>query len=698
MRRLISPGRLIFMAVITAGILGLYVSKLYKLQIIEGNANYEASINSIVSEEAVIAARGNMLDRYGRLLVSNRNCNDLLINEDDLFYSDRDDNEINAIILRMCSVIEENGDSYVDQLPITMTPPFEYTSMSDWQATLLNAWIENQDLDPSASAVEVMAAMRTRYGIDGNYSAAEMRKIAGVRYEVNVRYVVPTSSYVFAKDVSINTISSLMEADIPGFEVQVGYQREYNTTYAGQILGYTGSISSTQMKHYVDELGYPMDAVVGQAGAESAFEELLHGTDGVAEITRTSEGVVTSTVYSKAPQPGNHVYLTIDLEMQALAESILANYIETVNEAREAENRIKEARFEQPDSLISGGAIVAVDVRNGEPLCIASYPTYNPATFWDHYTELYEDESRPLFNRALMGMYAPGSTFKPCVALAGLCEGIIGVDSTYACTGQYTVYPDYQPYCTGVHGGLTVSDAITVSCNYFFFSLGDAVGIDLIDKYAALLGLGEYTGIELDESKGNVASPAVKAAAYAAYGPSEQGWYKADNLLAAIGQSVTGITPIQLARYAAALANGGKTYSCSILKAASSYDYSESVAEREPEVMSEVEANETIWNAIHTGMYGSANEYRGTAYSTFGGFEPTVASKTGTTQTGNNGVNDAFFICYAPYEDPEIAVAVALERGTMGANLADLARQVLEYYFDFQQRTQLTEDELTLLH
>ena len=693
MRKLISPGRLVFMALVLIGILAWYFATLYQLQIVDGTRYYNESVNSIVSHEDVIAARGNVLDRYGRMLVSNRTCNNLLIDVDELFEQE----DPNATILRMCRIVEENGDRYNDDLPISTTTPWEFKEMSDWDSTLMQAWLQANGMDSNASAVEVMAQMRTRYGIDGNYTAEEMRIIAGVRYSVNVRYVIATSDYTYAQDVSISTITALMEADVPGFEVQVSYIREYNTTYGAQILGYTGSIQGErQMAYYCNELGYPLNAEVGQEGVEMAFEELLHGVDGEAEITRTSEGVVTSTVYTKLPQPGANIYLTLDIELQGVAESTLANYIESTNAQRLEDNEIYKARGEADkiEDLITGGAIVAVDVRNGEPLCIASYPTYSLETFWDDYDDLLEDESNPLVNRALTGLYSPGSTFKPCMALAALSENLLSATEQITCGGRYEVYPSYQPYCTGRHGALTVSEALTYSCNIFFFTLGDTkLGIDLIDKYASLLGLGEYTGIELQEAKGRVASPAVKQALFA--DPWDQDWYAADTLLASIGQSVTGVTPIQLARYAAALANSGTAYSCSVLKSASSYDYSESVYNRVPEVMSQVETSETVWELIHEGMRGVVTT--GTARNEFYGFPYTVAAKTGTTQTGS-GTNSGFFICYAPYENPEIAVAVAVENGVMGANLATMARDVLEYYFNFEQSTQQTEKELTLLH
>ncbi len=695
MRKLISTGRLAVLGIFVFAVLSIFFVKLYQLQIVDGNRYYEESINSIHSEEDVVAARGNIMDRYGRLLVSNRNCNNLLIDVNKLFYSGLDDNEINARILQMCQIIDANGDSYNDELPISQDPPWEFEEMSIWQSTLMNGWLEQNDLPLDASAVEVMAMMRTRYGIDGNYSAQDMRIIAAIRYAVNVRYIVPTADYIFAQDVSINTITSLMEADLDGFDVQVSYMREYNTSYAPHILGYTGAMSDTQYKKY-SELGYPMNAIVGQAGAEAAFEELLHGTDGKMEVTSTSEGIITGTSYSKMPQPGNNIYLTLDIEMQGVAEAALANYIEDANIQTADRNAmyLLQGQRDKIKELITGGAIVAVDVNSGEPLCIASYPSFNLETFWDDYATLIEDEANPLMNRALQGMYSPGSTFKPCVAITALAEHLVSATEEITCTGLYDKYADagFVARCSGIHGPVTVDKAITYSCNYYFFTMGDRAEIDRIDKYAALLGLGESTGIELYEEKGHVASKAYKAELWA--GTRDANWYSADNLLAAIGQSVHGLTPLQLARYAASLANGGKTYSCSILKSASSYDYSESVYEREPEVMSEVKLEQYMWDLIHSGMRGVVTE--GTAQPQFRDFPYEVAAKTGTTET-NSSTADAFFICYAPYEDPEIAIAVAVENGSFGANTSLLAQDVLRYFFEFRQATQANERELTYL-
>ncbi len=698
MKKLISPGRLATLGLLLAVVLALYFTTLYKLQIVEGTANYEMSTNSIVSEETVIAARGNILDRYGRLLVSNRNCNNLLINIAELFpYDDTDENNVfaNASILRMCSIIAENGDSYTDELPITRTAPFEYTDMDIIQRTRLQAWLKANGLEPDASAVEVMARMRSRYGIDNNYTAEEMRTVAGVRYEINIRYVINTSDYVFAEDVSIDTITALMEADVQGFEVQVSYIREYNTAYAAHLLGYTALMDENAYETYKDK-GYKFNATVGREGAERAFEDYLHGTDGVAEVTRTSEGVVTSTVYKEAPEPGSHVYLTIDIELQAVAEQALATFITDTNLSRTEKNAAKEINGQETTPLIDGGALVAIDVNTGEPLCIANYPSYNLSTFLDDYSTLLADKTRPLYNRALQGTYSPGSSFKPVTAIAALSRHFIDAETPLSCEGVYLAYADqgYTPHCTGVHGTISVTEAITMSCNLFFYQVGDLIGINNIDETAAELGLGQKTGIELAESEGRVGSPAWKEVLYRG---SETDWFAGDTLQAAIGQSDTKLTPIQLARYCAALANWGTVYDCSILKSISSYDYSESIYERTPTVANTLDIDEYVWELVRDGMIGVANDPMGTAVGTFYGYTPTVAAKTGTTETGST-TPDAVFICYAPAEDPEIAIAVVAEKGDHGSALAPVAKQVLDYYFSFQQSTQQTENELTLLH
>ena len=712
MKRLISPGRLAFLGLALAAILTLYFSTLYKLQIVDGNRYYEESTNSIVSEETVIAARGNIMDRYGRLLVSNRNCNNLLIKSDELFpYEDVDENNAyaNSAILRMCGIVTENGDAYTDELPITPSTPFQYTeSMTALQRTRLDAWLKANGLDSDASAVEVMARMRSRYGIDNNYSAEEMRIIAGIRYEINIRYVVNTSDYVFAEDVSIDTITALMEADVPGIDVQVSYIREYNTAYAAHILGYTGLMDEEEYETYKEQ-GYKLNATVGKSGAELAFENYLHGNDGTAEVTRTSEGVVTSTVYKEAPEPGNHVYLTIDILLQEKVERILDSGIQVLMRERLNKKAEREAvgewKFKDGYWEITGAAAVVVNVKTGEPLAIASWPSYDVSTIIENYAQLLETPNAPLFNRALMGAYAPGSAFKPCTAIASLTEGIINTEKKVKCEGVFTKYAadGYAPECwiwTAMlpehytHGELNITEALLHSCNYFFYTVGNELGVDKLGEYAHNFGLGEYTGIELTETPGNMSNQAN----HMDYAGSE--WRIGDTLQAAIGQSDSVFSPIQLAEYCATVANSGERHSASILKEVRSYDYSDNIYERKSEVLSRVRTADFNWAAVQEGMHLVANSPLNENVSKYFIDLPrsrAVAAKTGTAQKGENIVNDAIFICYAPFYDPEIAVAMVIERGESGSNNAFMARQIIDAYFDLKSYSDTSEEEMTLL-
>lgn len=703
MEKLVKPARLAVMALISIALVIVAVITLYKLQVVEGKAYYEESRNNVVTNKTVTAARGNLLDRYGRVLVENRVCNNLIINTVELFQEDDPDYvQANANILRLVNTVLAYGDTYTDTLPITREPPFEYTEMTDIQRATLKAYLADHKLDPDSSAVEVLAYMRSRYKIDTSYSAEDFRTIAGVRYEINSRYIhnFATSPYIFAEDVSMNLITTLMEKDIPGFDVQSGFVREYNTTYAAHILGYVGMMSSAQLEKYT-QLGYSNDAMVGQAGAEEAFEEYLHGTDGKARVTSTATGVVTSTVYTEETVPGNHVYLTLDIGLQEATENALNSYIVPENDARQAKNDEldtyggSESEYKQ---LITGGAAVVVDVSSGEPLAIASWPNYDISTFLDHYSEIVSAENTPMFNRALQGTYAPGSTFKPCTAVAGLTEGKIDLGTEIECTGTFDKYKEYgyTPHCwiygSGVHGSLNVSGAITNSCNCFFYTVGDYLQISLMAKYAKLLGLGESTGIELYEDTGVMTSDQLYQERYG------RDVYAGETIAAAIGQAESQFSPLQLAEYCAAVANGGTRYTASILKTVYCYDFSETVYERDAEVLSRVDTEPEYWEAIHQGMRGVViDPVVGSCYNLFKDSPYSLAAKTGTAQIGEGRTNNAVFICYAPYENPEVAVAVAVEHGSAGSSIASIARDILDYYFAFRDSTVALESDGVLL-
>jgi penicillin-binding protein 2 len=710
MKKLVSTGRLFAFGLLVVALLALCVGTLYKLQIIEGAAYYEESQNKQGSEQTVTAARGNILDRYGRVLVSNRECYNLKISDKRLFSDEVEDP--NAVILQMINMVEAAGDKYTDDLPITKEPPFEYTNMTDIQRMLLNAYLKDKGLDEDTTAVELMSYFRTRYDIAGSYNAEEMRKIASVRYAVNVRYAINTNPYVFVEDASIDLISDLMGVVGNVVEVETSYIREYNTQYAAHILGYVQAMSDADMEKYrpgKENSTYDYDTKVGKDGVELAFENWLHGTNGKATVERTASGTVTSTIYTEDPVPGNHVYLTIDIQLQEAVERILETGIQTLQLKRDEDNlkAVSEGRTDDVREDIQGGAIVVVDIKTGEPLAIASYPTYNLSTLLEDYDEISSTEYDPLFNRALLGAYAPGSTFKPCTAIAGLSENIINTETQILCDGVFTKYSDqgYAPECWIytqdhlTHGNDNVTEALKDSCNIFFYTVADNLGIRKLMEYAEDFGLGESTGIELVETTGNMANPDN----HLTYDVDE--WVDGDTVQTGIGQSDSLFTPLQLAEYCAAIANGGTRHSAALLKSVRSFDYSRQLYQKDTEALSTVETADYNWAAVQRGMYLMANDISSSSLTvyyalgnySYNGVSLPVAAKTGTSQLGEDKTNNAIFMCYAPFDDPQIAISIVVERGQSGANLSSMARNVLDAYFGLGDKSSTADSEYTLL-
>lgn len=702
----IKKDRLLILASVFAVLLVVYIVFLYKLQIVEGERYYAENRNYTISNSTVTAARGNILDRYGRIIVSNKSSYNLVINTNELFPDD-DSVDANKMILELVELIRSYGDDYIDELPITTAPPFEFTEMSPIDKARLEAYMKTNHVDVDASAVEVLSSMRTRYKIDSNYSAEEARIIAGVRYCVNVRYLINTSDYVFVQDADMKLITTIRENNMPGVDVKESYVRSYNTQYAAHILGYVGLMNDSEYEKY-SALGYAGDAKVGKDGVEYAFEKYLHGTDGKVQTTSAADGTVISKMYTVEPQPGNNVYLTLDIALQEVAERALANRITAIRAERGYDadgNRVEglaDPNYEvdeDMDDKITGGGVAVVDIKTGEPLVIASYPTYDASTLQENYSELLAAENAPLFNRALQGAYAPGSTFKPCAAIAALNEKAISTGTQLRCDGVYTRYHDmnYEPECWIYAEGLThgldnVVEALRDSCNCFFYEVGYLLGIDKLSRYGKAFGLGEHTGIELYEETGNMSNKDN----HLVYAGVE--WMPGDTLQAAIGQADSIFTPLQLAEYCAAVANSGTRHSAAVLKEVRSYDYSTKLLDRESQVLSTVTAEQYNWDAVHEGMYQVANHPDGSGYATFRDYTASsVACKTGTAQKGENITNDGIFICYAPVEDPQIAVAVVIERGGSGSRCAKVGRDILEAYFNFKTATDVTEIEGRLL-
>lgn len=689
MNKLVNYKRVIALLVILILIVIIYFVFLYKLQIVEGDEYKEESQNNVAKVQDVTAARGNLLDRYGRLLVTNENSYNIVINENELFDYDNP----NEILLNLANFVESKGAKYIDTLPITKSPPFEYTSMDNSQKIALQAFLNANDLDANITAVELMSYLRSRFEIDNNYSAEESRIIAGLRYEINVRYIDNSglSSYIFVEDADMSLITALLENDFPAISIQTSYTRSYSTDYAAHILGYTGLMNAEEYEQYKDD-GYSMNAIVGKDGVEKAFEKYLHGEDGQANIVTTKDGEIKSTVYTKEPVPGDNVYITIDLSLQEAVEQCLASGVETL----EASARNSHPSWTEEDGpIVTGAAAVVVNVQTGEPLAMASYPTYKLSTLNEDYSSLLEDSRSPLFNRTTLGTYTPGSTFKPCSAIAALTSNTIGLDTYVYCDGVFHKYEadGYAPKCwiyssTGSgHGSENVVTAIRDSCNVFFYTIGDETGITILDETSAKLGLGQSTGIEISEETGNMAGPNNR----------DTEWYAADTVQAAIGQAESSFTPLQLAEYCAAIANSGTVHTASLLKMVKSYDNSQIIATRNNVVMSTLESSQSNWEAVQEGMKLVAQDPKGSAYSTFGDYDISVAAKTGTAQTGSETTNNAVFICYAPADDPQIAIAIVAERAGAGASLAPIARDIMDYYFSAQDLSRPVDNDLTLL-
>lgn len=658
----IHPLRIALLAAIPIILCCVILAALYGLQAVNSADYLEESLNSAYRTETVPAARGDLLDRYGRVLVTNRVSYDLTIQRSRLVT----DPNPNGIILALIDLVAEKGIRHTDTLPLTLTAPFDYTAMSETQRSRLNDYVNHFGLGESVRPDELMQWFRAHYSIPESYSDADARLAAGVRWELELRALFGIADYVFASGLDTDLIAAILERCYPGVSVVTGSVREYKTTYAAHLLGRVGAISEDQLAHF-QELGYPLNAVVGQDGAEAAFEEYLHGTDGQRVTVRNAAGEITGSYYTVEPKAGSDVRLTIDLDCQQVTEDALARAVRRINE-----DRLAEAKDVNAVQLAQTGAAVVVQVGTGDLLASASYPSYDLSRFYEDYEALSADPTAPMFNRAMQGTYAPGSTFKPVTAAAALSEGVITPETKIYDRGILDDYEGDSFTCwiyPGSHGNINVKEALQMSCNYFFYTVGRELGVDKLDEYAEAFGLGQPTGIELPERSGILASQEYKKSAVG------EEWYIGDTIQAAIGQSYHLFTPLQLATYAATLASGGVRYETHLLSGVNG----ENAFTFQPAVADTVEASADAFRVIKEGMY-MASRYGSAAY-VFGDYEIPVCSKTGTAQVDEKRENNAVFIAFAPMEEPEIALAIVVESGANGYYLAEVARDIFDWYF-----------------
>ena len=689
-------GMLLLLAVILFG-LG---SSLYDAQMIHWAEYLARSQNSIAETQTVEAARGDILDRYGRVLVSNRVTYQVALNTDAM------EKNRNDILLALIRIARDAGVEWEDTLPITAQPPFRYTTDTPFQypttdeegspTTSLTRlgrlavkmkWIDDPTADgaqgaPLPTAEELLEKMRESFQLE--LEGADMRAVAGVLYELYYRSMVNSwPPYVFAEGVDIDFISKVKEQGLSGVEIEAATVRTYNTEYAAHLLGRVGAIENWDAYKDLDLDGdgtpdYEMDDTVGKEGAELAFESYLRGTAGVREVERNTSGKVVSEKWTTAPQPGDNVVLTIDIDLQKQVEDILSQAI---------------PQLASEDT--EGAACVVMDVNRAEVLASASYPSYHLATYSADLAENSADPLKPFLNRAFQGVYAPGSTFKMVTAVAGLESGIIEPDTEIMDTGVYTYYQDDGPQCwywrqyRRKHGLVNVSEALEVSCNVFFFDVGRRVGIQGLQEFAAKFGLGEPTGIELYEETGVMAGPEYTQS-------MGQTWYEGSTLSVAIGQESSQFTPLQLANYIATLVNGGTRYSAHLLKEVKSSDFSQVLYTYEPEVLDSIDIQPENLDAVKAGMLALTTG-KGSLARYFQDLPVQVGAKTGSAQVNAETESNAVFVCFAPYDDPQIAISLVVEKGGSGSTLASIAADILRYYFSAEESREETLTENTLI-
>lgn len=658
-------GVLILLIAVMAGIFGV---RLYDVQVTQASQVDHTPSGSHTYRTRVTAARGEILDRNGKVLIGNRASYNLTLIYAIVFSAENP----NENLRKLTNLCNELGLEMTDHFPVTMEKPYTYTTdeySSTWNS-YFKTFLDERGWDSDISAPQLIRRLKDTYHLPADWTEEEARRVISIRYELDLRRWTSLPTYVLLNDVDSVSLAAITELNIPGVNVETSTVRQYNTTYAAHILGRIGLMNAEEYEIY-KEKDYAMDAYVGKEGLERAFEDDLHGTDGLRVTTISADGTVLEEYYKTMPQAGKNIELTIDIDLQKVSEDALKAHILSLRE---------------DDGDAEGGAVVVQQVKTGQILACASYPTFDPATYSQKYNELLETDFAPLYNRALQAAYPPGSTYKMVTTIASIDSGTIGRWVEIEDKGIYRRFEDvgYTPRCMlyttagATHGYVNAMEALAVSCNYYFYEVGYQTGITKIDEVAKALGLGEATGVELDESVGRRANAETKKLLYS---KGYDGWYDADTVAAAIGQSENRFTPMQLACYTSALANHGTRYRATFLQRVLSSDYSELLYESTPVVASQLNISDEAYAAYTEGMRLSVTWANGTSHYYLGDYDVAVCAKTGTAEHGGNGSDNAAYVLYAPADDPQIAIAVYVEKGTPGSRLAKVARAILDAYF-----------------
>lgn len=668
----------------------ILIVQLFNLQVVHGESYREQSNTRLSRSSVIKAARGSILDRSGNELAGVKTENNI-----EIYKTNISDEELNKSVLNLVELLNKYEIGYDDTFPVKINP-FEFTISGDE----LTNWKKKYKIAEEATAEESFYKFKNKYEIT-NDNVEEIRKIISIRYIITTTGYSATKSITIATNVNEEVVAQISErnSDFPGVSISTNAARTYLAgNLAAHVIGYTGKIKEDEYNANKDI--YNIDDIIGKTGIEYVFEKYLKGTDGEKQVEMSVDGTITGETVAKNAIAGSDIVLTIDSNLQKVTQDSLENCI----------NKIRSGGFAQTYDA-QGGAAVVMNVNTGEVLATASYPTFEPQWFvggisQENWAYLRDDSRHPQLNKTIQSTYEPGSTFKMVTAIAGLETGAITTKERINDTGVYRKYNMewkcwyYTSYHRG-HGYQNVTQALQHSCNYFFYETGDRMGIDNLSKYALHFGLGKKTGIELpNEKEGAVASKETYAKLRngGRIGPG-------DVLNASIGQGDNNFTPMQIAKYISSIANGGNVVKPTIVKSILNSDGSEVSRDEITQYTNEklgysdtddgITISQESVNVAKEGMRMAASEAGGTAYNIFKGFNQEVAGKTGSAEAGKdkdgNDLVNAWFVCFAPYEKPEVAVVVMIENGGHGNYAAEVARDVLTQYFGMNESTEINE-------
>ena len=680
--------RMMLLIAAAAVIIGLYGFRLIFLQLVNGDSFTAQATNTTDYKFTVTAARGDIVDSKGERIASSTTGYNVVLNK--LLMGDED---LDTMLQKIVGLLGKNGESWNDSLLIGQPDAaghYEFTAASDNAAEqkALAAMKDNLGLQQYATADDVMEKLVEDYDL-ADFSLYWQRVLSGIHYEMQLQAFSNVNNFVMAENVSEATVATIKEnsLSLPGVEIVETSTRSYEQgTVLPHVLGRVGKITAEKWKvtdengqvtYPLKEKGYNMNDIIGISGLESAYEDELRGKDGVETITRNSDGVIVNTALTTVPEPGHTVQLTIDSEFQKAVDQALAKNVEWIK------NTYADSK------QANAGAVVVIDVKTGGVLAASNYPSFDQNLYAAQYSEYSADENMPLFNRALQGLYTPGSTYKPSVAVAGLDTGLLNRNSTVNCTRVYTYYKDYRPRCAQHghgNGPIDVINAIKWSCNIFFYDVGRRLTSDVYDAYAYKLGLGQRTGVEVSEALGHLTTK------------NDSNYTESLDIQAAIGQGNTAVTPIQLATYAATLANRGTRYRTHFVKAILDSNTGKTLQETQPEVMDVVEDKGETFDLVREGMKGVAQTIPALA-----GYPYTIACKTGSPQRSEGyyvgstykHYTNAAMIAYGPAEDPEIAIGVVVEYGGAGTRTGQLVADIFNAYYAMKDGTLTVDDTVS---